>query len=75
MSGQARRSTPGSPVKENGDFTDNVDLIVLSGLAGYDALTVSQNCNDTLIDWATDSSITLANFDSTLLGAEDFMFI
>ncbi len=57
------------------DFTDNLDLMVLSGLASFDDLTVTQNGNDTLISWAGDSDITLTNFDSTLLGADDFMFI
>ena len=57
------------------DFTDDIDLIALSGLGGVDDLNITQIGNDTLIDWATDSSITLTNFDSTLLGAEDFMFV
>ena len=56
------------------DFTDNIDLMVLNGLAGFDDLTITQNGNDTLISWSGDSDITLTNFDSTLLGADDFMF-
>ncbi len=57
------------------DFTDNIDLMVLSGLAGFDALTITQDGNDTLITWGGDSDITLTNFDSALLDADDFMFI
>ena len=57
------------------DFTDNIDLMVLNGLAGFDDLTITQDGNDTLISWAGESDITLTNFDSTLLGADDFMFI
>ena len=57
------------------DFTDNIDLMVLNGLAGFDDLTVTQDGSDTLISWAGDSDITLTNFDSTLLGTDDFMFI
>ena len=56
------------------DFTDNIDLMVLNGLASFDDLTITQDGNDTLINWAGDSDITLTNFDSTLLGADDFIF-
>lgn len=56
------------------DFTDYIDLMVLNGLAEFDDLTIAQNGNDTLISWAGDSNITLTNFDSTLLGAVDFIF-
>ncbi len=57
------------------DFTDIIDLMVLNGLAGFDDLTITQNGNDALISWAGESDITLTNFDSTLLGADDFMFV
>ncbi len=56
------------------DFTDGIDLIVLNGLAGFSDLTITQDSNDTLISWAGDSDIALTGFDSTLLGADDFLF-
>ena len=43
-------------------------------MAGFDDLTITQDGNDALISWAGDSDITLTNFDSTLLGADDFVF-
>lgn len=57
------------------DFAANIDTVVLSGLARFDDLTITQGGTDTLITWDGDSDITLMNFDSTLLGADDFMFI
>ncbi len=56
------------------DFADNNDLIVLHGLAGFGDLTITQNGTDAVISWVGESDITLTNFDSTLLGADDFMF-
>lgn len=56
------------------DFTDNIDLMVLNDLAGFNDLSITQNGDDTFISWAGDSDITLSGFDSTLLGADDFMF-
>lgn len=57
------------------DFTDEIDLIVLSGVTDFNDLTITQQGNDTLVNWAGDSDLTLINFDGTLLGAEDFIFI
>ncbi len=56
------------------DFDDTIDLIVLNGLESFENLTITQDGNDAVISWAGDSDITLTNFASTLLDADDFMF-
>ena len=59
------------------DFTDGEDTIDLSAftsVSGYGDLTVTQNGNDTVITIPGGSSITLQDFTSTDLAAEDFVF-
>lgn len=57
------------------DFSDGFDLITLIGIEAFGNLTITQLGNDAHIAWASESDLTLLNFDGTQLGADDFIFI
>ena len=59
------------------DFTDGEDTIDLSAftsITGFSDLTVAQNGNNTVITIPGGGTVTLQNFTSTDLDAEDFVF-
>ncbi len=58
------------------DFTPAEDILVFSGIAGPDTLTIVQTGVDTVIDWGVDgANITLQNTETASLGADDFLFL
>ncbi|MCY4191282.1 MAG: M10 family metallopeptidase C-terminal domain-containing protein [Rhodospirillaceae bacterium] len=59
------------------DFTDGEDTIDLStfaGIGGFDDLNVTQNGDDTVVTVPGGGTITLQDFTSTDLDANDFVF-
>ena len=58
------------------DFTDGEDLIDLRGssITDFSQLSMRQDGDDVVIEFAGENSIRLSNFDIEDLGASDFMF-
>ena len=65
-------------IKDFQDGLDRIDLSEFTGISGFSDLTVRQNGDNVVIDFSSQSgtgdSITLENFSTANLDAEDFIF-
>lgn len=56
------------------DFEDGLDILVLKGATGLNDITVTADGFDTALSWEG-GSVLLSNIDSSLISADDFIFV